>query len=163
MSAGQAPLFRADCELQQLTCVMAMLGTYSPEMWGGEHLLPDYGKIVLGESAPVPMAELFPDATPAARDLIASMLSCAPRSKLVTGTVCCIQCPAMNHLEGRGAIRMWVWPRIPRCTVCAAASCRSWVSAGMTQAPGQAHWMRCQRLTFLRSPSRRMTARCRSS
>lgn len=77
----QAPLFRADCELQQLTCVMAMLGTYSPETWGGEHLLPDYGKIVLGESAPVPMAELFPDATPAARDLIASMLSYDPGSR----------------------------------------------------------------------------------
>lgn len=59
---------------------MSVLGTYSPEAWGGEHLLPDYGKIVLGDSTPVPMEELFPDATAAARDLIASMLSCAPAS-----------------------------------------------------------------------------------
>lgn len=56
---------------------MAVLGTYAPEAWGGQHLLPDYGKIVLGDSDPVPMEELFPDATQAARDLIARMLSCA--------------------------------------------------------------------------------------
>ena len=88
--AGNAPLFRADCELQQLSCVMSILGTYAPETWGGEHLLPDYGKIVLGASDPVPMAELFPDARASAHDLLAGLLSCAP--------------PAVVRAERRSAV-----------------------------------------------------------
>lgn len=105
MSAGQAPLFRADCELQQLSCIMAVLGTYSPEAWGGQHLLPDYGKIVLGGSDPVPMEELFPDATEATRDLIASMLSCAPPAASSCPS-CCTRCTRHElHSWGQRNIR----------------------------------------------------------
>jgi hypothetical protein len=72
------PLFCADCELAQVSTIMNVLGSYQPELWGGADLLPDYGKILLAESGGIPLPELFADSTPAAIDVLAALLSCAP-------------------------------------------------------------------------------------
>lgn len=75
-AAGNVPLFRADCELAQVSAIINVLGSYQPELWGGAHLLPDYGKILLADSAGIPLPEMFADATPAAIDVLAALLSC---------------------------------------------------------------------------------------
>ena len=72
------PLFRADCELAQVAAIVAVLGGYHPERWGGAHVLPDYGKILLADCDGVPLPRLCADAPPAAVDVLASLLSCAP-------------------------------------------------------------------------------------
>ena len=69
-------MFRADCELAQVSTIINVLGSYQPELWGGADLLPDYGKILLADSDGIPLPDLFTDATPAAVDVLAALLSC---------------------------------------------------------------------------------------
>jgi hypothetical protein len=76
--AEGVPLFRAECELAQISCIINVLGSYRPERWGCAELLPDYSKIVLADSPGIPLSSLFPDATQAALDVLSALLSCVP-------------------------------------------------------------------------------------
>jgi hypothetical protein len=91
--AGNMPIFRADCELAQVSTIINVLGSYQPELWGGSDLLPDYGKILLADSDGIPLTELFADSTPAAIDVLAALLSCAPLWWLSSAAQPCIISP----------------------------------------------------------------------
>ena len=68
--AGKVPLFNAASELEQMACIIEVLGTYDPHTWQGASKLPDFEKVRFGHSEGVPLATLLPGATPAALDLL---------------------------------------------------------------------------------------------
>jgi hypothetical protein len=76
--AGKAMLFKAACELEQLTCIFQVLGTYAPDNWGGVDKLPDFAKIQFGASDGVPLDSLLPAATENALLLLRTCLECVP-------------------------------------------------------------------------------------
>jgi hypothetical protein len=77
LSAGCAPLFKAENELEQLSCIISVLGTYDPDQWGAKHWLPDFRKIRYAPSSGRPLQALLPHASPAAIELVYQCLSCA--------------------------------------------------------------------------------------
>lgn len=75
--AGKVPLFNAASELEQMACIIEVLGTYDPHTWQGAARLPDFEKVRFGASGGVPLASLLPCATPAALDLVRQLFQCA--------------------------------------------------------------------------------------
>lgn len=71
---NNSPLFPGDNDIQQLCCVLSVLGTPDESTWPGLTRLPDYNKISFSEFARVPFEELVPDASPAAVNLLSRFL-----------------------------------------------------------------------------------------
>ncbi|KAK2119166.1 Cyclin-dependent kinase 20 [Saguinus oedipus] len=69
-----SPLFPGENDIEQLCCVLRILGTLSPQVWPELAELPDYNKISFKEQAPVPLEEVLPDASPQALDLLSQFL-----------------------------------------------------------------------------------------
>lgn len=69
-----SPLFPGENDIEQLCCVLRILGTPSPQVWPEITELPDYNKISFKEQAPVPLEEVLPDASPQALDLLGRFL-----------------------------------------------------------------------------------------
>ncbi|KAL2781202.1 cyclin-dependent kinase 20 isoform 1, partial [Daubentonia madagascariensis] len=77
-----SPLFPGENDIEQLCCVLRILGTPSPKVWPEIIELPDYNKISFKEQAPVPLEEVLPDASPQALDLLGQFLLYPPRQRI---------------------------------------------------------------------------------
>lgn len=77
-----SPLFPGENDIEQLCCVLRILGTPSPQIWPEITELPDYNKISFEEQAPVPLGEVLPDASPQALDLLGRFLLYPPRQRI---------------------------------------------------------------------------------
>lgn len=69
-----SPLFPGENDIEQLCCVLRVLGTPSPSVWPELAQLPDYPKIWFRAQDPAPLEELVPDAPPAAVSLLRRFL-----------------------------------------------------------------------------------------
>ncbi|XP_075864600.1 cyclin-dependent kinase 20 isoform X2 [Microcebus murinus] len=63
-----SPLFPGENDIEQLCCVLRILGTPSPKVWP--------------EQAPVPLEEVLPDASPQALDLLGQFLLYPPHQRI---------------------------------------------------------------------------------
>ncbi|XP_059512470.1 cyclin-dependent kinase 20 isoform X2 [Myotis daubentonii] len=77
-----SPLFPGENDIEQLCCVLRILGTPSPQIWPEITELPDYNKISFEEQAPVPLGEVLPDASPQALDLLGQFLLYPPCQRI---------------------------------------------------------------------------------
>lgn len=77
-----SPLFPGENDIEQLCCVLRILGTPSPQVWPEITELPDYNKISFKEQAPVPLEEVLPDASPQALDLLGRFLLYPPQQRI---------------------------------------------------------------------------------
>ncbi|XP_029057637.1 cyclin-dependent kinase 20 isoform X2 [Monodon monoceros] len=77
-----SPLFPGENDIEQLCCVLRILGTPSPQVWPEIKDLPDYNKISFKEQAPMPLEEVLPDASPQALDLLGHFLLYPPRQRI---------------------------------------------------------------------------------
>ncbi|XP_047382890.1 cyclin-dependent kinase 20 isoform X3 [Sciurus carolinensis] len=77
-----SPLFPGENDIEQLCCVLRILGTPSPQVWPEITELPDYNKISFKEQAPVPLEEVLSDASPQALDLLGQFLLYPPRQRI---------------------------------------------------------------------------------
>ncbi|XP_036874837.2 cyclin-dependent kinase 20 isoform X1 [Manis javanica] len=77
-----SPLFPGENDIDQLCCVIRILGTPSPQVWPEITELPDYNKISFKDQAPMPLGELLPDAPPQALDLLGHFLRYPPRQRI---------------------------------------------------------------------------------
>ncbi|KAM5243499.1 LOW QUALITY PROTEIN: cyclin-dependent kinase 20-like [Hipposideros larvatus] len=77
-----SPLFPGENDIEQLCCVLRILGTPSPQVWPEITELPDYNKISFKEQAPVPLGEVLPDASPQALDLLGWFLLYPPCQRI---------------------------------------------------------------------------------
>ncbi|XP_040612096.1 cyclin-dependent kinase 20 isoform X4 [Mesocricetus auratus] len=79
-----SPLFPGENDIEQLCCVLRILGTPSPQIWPEITELPDYNKISFKEQAPVPLEEVLPDASPQALDLLGQFLLYPPHQRIAS-------------------------------------------------------------------------------
>ncbi|XP_074063036.1 cyclin-dependent kinase 20 isoform X5 [Macrotis lagotis] len=77
-----SPLFPGENDIEQLCCVLQVLGTPSPQVWPEITELPDYNKISFKEQLPLPLDEVLPDASPQALKLLSSFLTYPPRHRI---------------------------------------------------------------------------------
>ncbi|KAK2163635.1 hypothetical protein LSH36_76g05036 [Paralvinella palmiformis] len=71
---NNSPIFPGENDIDQLCCVLRVLGTPNEQMWPGLSELPDYNKITFPENPPIPFEEIIPDASEDALDLIKRFL-----------------------------------------------------------------------------------------
>ncbi|XP_076814705.1 cyclin-dependent kinase 20-like [Clavelina lepadiformis] len=71
---NNSPLFPGENDIEQLCCVLRVLGTPSEQLWPGMSSLPDYNKITFPENPPIPLEEIVPDASDDAVDLLKRFL-----------------------------------------------------------------------------------------
>jgi len=79
---NRKPLFPGQDHVSQLTCILDLLGTPSPEECAH---LPDKARryvLALPQRAPKPLAEVLPNATPLALDLLQGMLCFDPARRI---------------------------------------------------------------------------------
>jgi len=61
-------------DIEQLCCVLRVLGTPTEQTWPGMTSLPDYNKITFSHNPAIPLHEVVPDATSDAVDLLDQFL-----------------------------------------------------------------------------------------
>jgi len=71
---NNSPLFPGETDIEQLYCVLRVLGTPTAEMWPVMPSLPDYNKITFDHCSPIPLEEIVPEGSPEAIDLISQFL-----------------------------------------------------------------------------------------
>ncbi|XP_002741922.1 cyclin-dependent kinase 20-like [Saccoglossus kowalevskii] len=71
---NNSPLFPGESDIEQLCCVLRVLGTPTEKTWPGMKDLPDYKKISFPENPPIPLEQIVPDASPEALDLLKKFL-----------------------------------------------------------------------------------------
>ncbi|XP_078485552.1 cyclin-dependent kinase 20-like [Ciona intestinalis] len=71
---NNSPLFPGENDIEQLCCVLRVLGTPNETIWPGMSILPDYNKITFPENPPIPLEEIVPDASEDALDLLKKFL-----------------------------------------------------------------------------------------
>ena len=67
-------VFQGENDIEQLCCVLRVLGTPNEKIWPGMSLLPDYNKITFPENPPIPLEKIVPDASIDAVDLLKKFL-----------------------------------------------------------------------------------------
>ncbi|XP_067880428.1 cyclin-dependent kinase 20 isoform X4 [Heterodontus francisci] len=71
---NNSPLFPSENDIEQLCCVLRVLGTPNEKIWPEITELPDYNKITFKENPPIPLEQIVPDASPEAVDLLKRFL-----------------------------------------------------------------------------------------
>lgn len=71
---NNSPLFPGENDIEQLCCVLRVLGTPDETSWPGMTELPDYNKITFPEMPPIPLEKVVPDATSEALELLKRFL-----------------------------------------------------------------------------------------
>ncbi|XP_045912754.1 cyclin-dependent kinase 20 isoform X1 [Micropterus dolomieu] len=71
---NSSPLFPGENDIEQLCCVLRVLGTPTPDSWPEIVELPDYNKITFKENPAIPLEEIVPDTSPQAVDLLYKFL-----------------------------------------------------------------------------------------
>ncbi|KAG8003063.1 Cyclin-dependent kinase 20 [Nibea albiflora] len=69
-----SPLFPGENDIEQLCCVLRVLGTPTQDSWPEIVELPDYNKITFKENPAIPLEEIVPDTSPQAVDLLYKFL-----------------------------------------------------------------------------------------
>ena len=77
-----SPLFPGENDIEQLCCVLRILGTPSCQVWPEITELPDCNKISFKEQAPAPLEEVLPNASPQALDLPGWLLLYPPQQRV---------------------------------------------------------------------------------
>uniref|UniRef100_A0A8C6PWU2 Cyclin-dependent kinase 20 n=1 Tax=Nothobranchius furzeri TaxID=105023 RepID=A0A8C6PWU2_NOTFU len=67
---NSSPLFPGENDIEQLCCVLRVLGTPTRDSWPEIAELPDYNKITFKENPAIPLEEIVPDTPPQAIDLL---------------------------------------------------------------------------------------------
>ncbi|XP_064399850.1 cyclin-dependent kinase 20-like [Halichondria panicea] len=71
---NNSPLFPGENDINQLYCVLRVLGTPNESIWPGLLELPDYKKIEFPDMPPIPLEEVVPEASPEALNLLNKFL-----------------------------------------------------------------------------------------
>lgn len=71
---NSSPLFPGENDIEQLCCVLRVLGTPTPETWPEMVDLPDYNKITFKQNPPIPLDQIVPDSSPQALHLLSNFL-----------------------------------------------------------------------------------------
>lgn len=71
---NSSPLFPGENDIEQLCCVLRVLGTPTQDSWPEIVELPDYNKITFKENPAIPLEEIVPDTSPQAIDLLYKFL-----------------------------------------------------------------------------------------
>uniref|UniRef100_A0A3Q3K091 Cyclin-dependent kinase 20 n=1 Tax=Monopterus albus TaxID=43700 RepID=A0A3Q3K091_MONAL len=71
---NSSPLFPGENDIEQLCCVLRVLGTPTRDSWPEIVELPDYNKITFKENPAIPLEEIVPDTSPQALDLLYKFL-----------------------------------------------------------------------------------------
>ncbi|KAF0036077.1 hypothetical protein F2P81_011389 [Scophthalmus maximus] len=71
---NSSPLFPGENDIEQLCCVLRVLGTPTQDSWPEIVELPDYNKITFKENPAIPLEEIVPDTSPQAVDLLYKFL-----------------------------------------------------------------------------------------
>lgn len=71
---NHSPLFPGQNDIDQLYCVMSVLGTPDATTWPELETLPDYNKIQFPQMPSIPLEKLCPDASPEAVKLLKKFL-----------------------------------------------------------------------------------------
>ncbi|XP_048475884.1 cyclin-dependent kinase 20-like [Rhincodon typus] len=71
---NNSPLFPGENDIEQLCCVLRVLGTPNERIWPEIKELPDYNKITFKENPPIPLEHVVPDASTEAVDLLKRFL-----------------------------------------------------------------------------------------
>ncbi|XP_028307998.1 cyclin-dependent kinase 20-like isoform X2 [Gouania willdenowi] len=101
---NSSPLFPGENDIEQLCCVLRVLGTPTEENWPDVTELPDYNKISFKENPAIPLEEIVPDSSPQAVDLLYKFLvypsnqRCSARQALLHPFFFCVPLPA-HHSE----------------------------------------------------------------
>ncbi|KAK7481799.1 hypothetical protein BaRGS_00026946 [Batillaria attramentaria] len=74
---NNSPVFPGENDIEQLCLVIRVLGTPNEKTWPGisDEDLPDFHKISFSPCQPMPLEEIFPDASPEALDLLKCFLA----------------------------------------------------------------------------------------
>jgi serine/threonine protein kinase len=75
-------MFRGESDIDQLTRIAHSLGGMTEKEWAGIAILPDYQKIQISPSVPIPWEMLIPDASENARDFAQKLLGVNPSGRL---------------------------------------------------------------------------------
>ncbi|KAM9752909.1 cyclin-dependent kinase 20 isoform 2-T2 [Menidia menidia] len=67
---NSSPLFPGENDIEQLCCVLRVLGTPTQTSWPEVSELPDYNKITFKENPAIPLEEVVPDSSPQAVELL---------------------------------------------------------------------------------------------
>ncbi|XP_030828515.1 cyclin-dependent kinase 20-like [Strongylocentrotus purpuratus] len=79
---NNSPIFPGENDIEQLCCVLRILGTPTEKTWPGMKDLPDYNKITFPENPPIPLEQIVPDASPEALDLLKKFLVYPSRQRI---------------------------------------------------------------------------------
>ncbi|XP_044856329.1 cyclin-dependent kinase 20 isoform X3 [Mauremys mutica] len=79
---NNSPLFPGENDIEQLCCVLRVLGTPSQRIWPEITELPDYNKISFKDNPPIPLEEVLPDAPPQALQLLKHFLVYPSRERV---------------------------------------------------------------------------------
>uniref|UniRef100_A0A8D0GIG4 Cyclin-dependent kinase 20 n=1 Tax=Sphenodon punctatus TaxID=8508 RepID=A0A8D0GIG4_SPHPU len=79
---NNSPLFPGENDIEQLCCVLRVLGTPNPRIWPEITELPDYNKISFKEKPPIPLEQVVPDASPQALHLLKQFLVYPSRQRV---------------------------------------------------------------------------------
>ncbi|XP_025032672.1 cyclin-dependent kinase 20 isoform X2 [Python bivittatus] len=71
---NNSPLFPGENDIEQLCCVLRVLGTPNQKTWPEITELPDYNKISFKEKQPIPLEQVVPDASLQAVQLLKEFL-----------------------------------------------------------------------------------------
>ncbi|KAM8862681.1 cyclin-dependent kinase 20 isoform 2-T2 [Spinachia spinachia] len=71
---NSSPLFPGENDIEQLCCVLRVLGTPTEDSWPEIAELPDYNKITFKENPAIPLEQIVPDSSPQAVDLLYNFL-----------------------------------------------------------------------------------------
>ncbi|XP_074873648.1 cyclin-dependent kinase 20 isoform X6 [Carettochelys insculpta] len=79
---NNSPLFPGENDIEQLCCVLRILGTPTQHTWPELPELPDYNKICFKQKPPVPLEEVLPDAPPQSLQLLRCFLLYPSRERV---------------------------------------------------------------------------------
>lgn len=71
---NSSPVFPGENDIEQLCCVLRVLGTPTEASWPGMTSLPDYNKITFADFPSVPFEQVVPDASSEALSLLEKFL-----------------------------------------------------------------------------------------
>ncbi|KAE8277600.1 Cyclin-dependent kinase 20 [Larimichthys crocea] len=100
---NSSPLFPGENDIEQLCCVLRVLGTPTQDSWPEIVELPDYNKITFKENPAIPLEEIVPDTSPQAVDLLYKFLvypskqRCSARQVSPASSRTFIQSTNMSH------------------------------------------------------------------
>ncbi|XP_061621783.1 cyclin-dependent kinase 20 isoform X4 [Phyllopteryx taeniolatus] len=92
---NSSPLFPGENDIEQLCCVLRVLGTPTCDTWPEMAELPDYNKITFKENPAIPLEEMVPDSCPHAISLLYNFLVYPSKRR----------CPAQQVREERAIVR----------------------------------------------------------